>query len=168
MDGLTLRPLSSTDEAAAVAAHRELACEGVVFLHDYDEGMRWDEYLAKLERTRTGSPPPGRVRETFLVAAIDQAIVGRTSIRHELNAFLATVGGHIGYVVRQDYRGHGYATEILRKSLAVAHDAGIRPVLITCDDDNTASARAIERCGGVLESIVSTDDGTTKRRYWIA
>ncbi|MBE1602632.1 putative acetyltransferase [Streptomyces stelliscabiei] len=39
-------------------------------------------------------------------------------------------------------------------------------VLITCDDDNVASARTIERNGGVLEDVRTTDEGI-KRRYWI-
>jgi predicted acetyltransferase len=43
-------------------------------------------------------------------------------------------------------------------------------VLITCDDDNVASARVIEACGGHLERVVpggESDDGTPFRRYWI-
>ncbi len=39
-------------------------------------------------------------------------------------------------------------------------------VLIVCADDNIASARTIERCGGVLEDVRLTDLGLA-RRYWI-
>jgi predicted acetyltransferase len=40
-------------------------------------------------------------------------------------------------------------------------------VLVTCDEANIGSARVIERCGGVLESVVASEDGSTaKRRYW--
>jgi predicted acetyltransferase len=60
------------------------------------------------------------VPATFLVAEVDRALVGRVSIRHELNAFLADVGGHIGYGVRPRYRGRGFATEILRQALVIA------------------------------------------------
>ena len=39
---------------------------------------------------------------------------------------------------------------------------------MTCDEGNVGSAAVIERCGGVYESSVDTDDGTPpKRRYWI-
>jgi len=41
-------------------------------------------------------------------------------------------------------------------------------VLLTCDDTNVASARTIERHGGLLEDI--RDDGAGDnpwRRYWI-
>jgi len=41
-------------------------------------------------------------------------------------------------------------------------------VRITCDDDNIASRRIIERNGGVLESRGWSDrGGTVIRRYWI-
>ena len=43
-------------------------------------------------------------------------------------------------------------------------------VLITCDDENTASARVIEKNGGILENKVlnCTDRGMVlTRRYWI-
>jgi predicted acetyltransferase len=36
------------------------------------------------------------------------------------------------------------------------------------EDDNVASASVIERCGGVLEAVVSAGDGDVPfRRYWI-
>jgi predicted acetyltransferase len=43
---------------------------------------------------------------------------------------------------------------------------GIDRVLITCDDDNIASARTIEGAGGALEDVRDTPLGRT-RRYWI-
>jgi len=38
---------------------------------------------------------------------------------------------------------------------------------VTCDDNNAASRRVIERCGGVLEDVRLTESGGTTRRYWI-
>ena len=76
-------------------------------------------------------------------------------------------GGHIGYAVRPAFRRRGFATEILRQSLEITESLGIRRVLVTCNAVNVASARVIERCGGVLESIVPGEDGSMpKRRYW--
>jgi predicted acetyltransferase len=94
-------------------------------------------------------------------------IVGRASIRHELNERLLVEGGHIGYAVLQEHRRRGYATEILRQSLLVARALGVERVLITCDDDNAGSAAVIERCGGVFHSMSKADDGHAVRRYWI-
>ena len=56
---------------------------------------------------------------------------------------------------------------MLRQSLDVAKAVGLDRVLITCDDDNVASIKLIESCGGVLENLILTDDGTPTRRYWI-
>jgi predicted acetyltransferase len=88
--------------------------------------------------------------------------IGRMSIRHELNAWLAEVGGHIGYDVRRSRRRQGHATAMLAQALVVAGDLGIERALVTCDDDNVASRRVIERNGGVLE-----DERDGKLRYWV-
>jgi predicted acetyltransferase len=91
-----------------------------------------------------------------------QEYIGRMSIRHELNDWLREVGGHIGYDVRRSRRGEGHATAMLREALAVAHDLGIEQALLTCDDDNLASRKVIERNGGVLEDL-----RRGKLRYWV-
>jgi predicted acetyltransferase len=88
--------------------------------------------------------------------------IGRMSIRHELNDWLAEVGGHIGYDVRRSRRGQGHATAMLRAALAVARDLGIDRALLTCDEDNLASRTVIERNGGELE-----DTRGGKLRYWV-
>jgi predicted acetyltransferase len=75
--------------------------------------------------------------------------------------------GHIGYGVLAEHRRRGYATEMLRQSLVVARAVGVDRVLVTCDHDNVGSATVIERCGGVLHSVIDCEDGVPKRRYWI-
>jgi predicted acetyltransferase len=168
---LSLRPLSVADEDVALLACRELAADGFSFLvEDYDPSEAWIAYLARLDRVSRGvSLPEGRVPATFLVAVVDDTIVGRTSIRHALNDFLTTWGGHIGYGVRPAFRRRGYATAILKQSLNVARTLGIEQALVTCYDSNVASAAVIESCGGVLENIVPGLAGEApKRRYWLA
>jgi predicted acetyltransferase len=42
-------------------------------------------------------------------------------------------------------------------------------VLVTCDDENVASARIIETNGGVLENVIDDPAGHGRlRRYWIS
>lgn len=167
---LRLRPLRDADAEAFVAAHRELAeVDGFPFGLAYHEAMPWEAYVRRTRSWPCGvALPEGWVRNTFLVAEVSGTIVGRTSIRHELDDFLVRVGGHIGYCVVPAHRRRGHATEILRQSLVVARAAGVDRVLVTCDEPNVASAATIERCGGVLESVVETGEGPPKRRYWIA
>ncbi len=159
---LGLRRLGPSDEHAFLAAHEVFAAEGFTFGLGYEPGMAWADYLAVLADVEAGVNLDGFVPASFLVAEVAGVIVGRTSVRHRLNAALAVYGGHIGYGVLPAHRGRGYATEILRQSLGVARDHGVGSVLLTCDVDNLASQRVIERCGGRLD----TTDGRN-RRYWI-
>jgi len=64
--------------------------------------------------------------------------------------------------VRPSVRRRGYATLMLRLSLPVAHQLGIDPALITCDDTNVGSRRVIEANGGRL---ASASDGIL--RFWV-
>lgn len=168
MLNLRLRPLRPEDESAFRAGHEAMAAQDFMFGLGYSPDMNFDDYIKQLEDHRAGLNLPERfVPSTFLVAEVDGAIVGRTSIRHRLNEFLLHMGGHIGYGVLPEYRRRGYATEILRQSLTIVRAMGIDRVLVTCDDDNIGSIRAIEACGGRLENVVTNEEGAPRRRYWI-
>jgi predicted acetyltransferase len=167
---LVLRPVRLSDEQEVLDAQRILDEEGFNFFVGYREGMAWAEFVEFLAAQRAGGELPDPwVPATFLLAEVEGAVVGRTSIRHKLNDRLLEIGGHVGYAVLPQHRRRGYATEILRQSLVIARSYGISPVLVTCDEGNVASARTIERCGGVLENVVDNPEGgPPKRRYWIA
>lgn len=166
---LILRPFGPADEAAALAAHAEFEGSGFDFLaFDFDQSLPWEEWTALMESQRRGIDlPENRVRGAFLAADVDGQLVGCASIRFELNESLAARGGHIGYAVIPAYRRQGFATAILTESIKIARDEGVGPLLVACDDDNVGSARVIEKCGGILESIALAEDGTAFRRYWI-
>ena len=161
--------MRTDDEEEALTAHEELKRDGFAFCLGLRPGMPWEEYVALLDAYRRGERlPEDYVPETFLLAFSGATLVGRTSIRHGLNAFLEREGGHIGFGVRPAFRRRGYATEILSQSLVLARSVGIDRVLLTCSDGNEGSAAVIARCGGVLDSVVASQvDGTAVRRYWI-
>ena len=151
-------------------AHRATTPDVPHFLHHYEEGMSLSRYLEDLEEREQGiNLPPNHVPSTFLFAFISDRIVGRVAIRHRLNDFLQRVGGHIGYVVVPEFRRQGHATSILRLALRLAHEKrGLDHVLLTCDDDNIGSIKAIENNGGVLENVIRRAGSyKPKRRYWI-
>jgi predicted acetyltransferase len=164
-----LRPLSARDEHDAIAAHHELAAEGFNLLEAWTPDVPWLAYVERLDRMSKGIDlPEGWVPFTLLTAEVAAELVGTVSIRHRLNEHLSEVGGHIGYAVRPRHRGRGYATEMLRRALAVSTTLGIQEALLTCDDDNLASAAVIERCGGVLTRVVPpAGERKAKRHYWI-
>ncbi len=164
---MKLRPLTLADETQALQAHSELAADNFEFLLGYTDGMAWPDYLQILDNLLTGTNlPEDKVPATFLIAENNGELVGRTSIRHELNDFLFSVGGHIGYGVRPNYRRQGFATEILKQSLTYINQLGITDVLVTCLDDNVGSFEVIQSQGGILENKVEYE-GALWRRYWI-
>ena len=63
-------------------------------------------------------------------------------------------------------RRRGLATWALGQMLGEARALGLDRVLIVCEAGNVASAKTIERQGGVLEEVRATELGTV-RRYWI-
>ena len=72
------------------------------------------------------------------------------------------VGGYPGRV----QRGKGLGTRMIALALGKCRELGIGRVLMCCDSDNFASARTIEKNGGVLENVVD-DGGAPVKRYWI-
>jgi predicted acetyltransferase len=166
---LCLRPFVPADAPAAEAAHEELAADGFTFLLDRDRADGFAAYCELLDRQARGEDDhPHRVPAALLAVEAAGVLVGRVSIRYVLNDHLRHEGGHVGYGIRPAYRGRGYATATL--VLAVDHLKGrdVTEVLVTCDDDNVASAATIVRCGGVLEDVRTRHDGSLVRRYWIA
>ena len=126
----------------------------------------WVERLHH-EADRSVVPAPGRVHATSWWIVEGDTLLGAIQLRHELNDFLLDAGGHIGYGVRPSARRLGHASWALGEALVRAASLGLDRVLVTCDDDNLASQRTIERNGGVLEDVRDTSIGR-KRRYWIA
>jgi predicted acetyltransferase len=80
--------------------------------------------------------------------------MGHVNLRVGSTAYVERYAGHIGYGVREEHRGHGYAARAVRLLLPVARRLGIDPVWITCDPENAASRRTLERAGAVFVEIV--------------
>ena len=177
MGELVLRPLRIDDEEQARAAHAEMRADGFGFLLALREelgggGEPWEHYVERLAAHARGEQLEGRyVPATFLVAEVDGVLVGRGSVRHELNEWLSVWGGHIGYGVRPAYRRRGHATAILRGCLDLARDLGIEEALVTCDVDNAGSEAVIRACGWFpdpeLPLVAAGVDVSAKKRFLV-
>lgn len=164
---LILRPFELSDTEQALVAQQELDADDFDFLLGYSSTRGFDEYLEQLGAHEQGiGLPEGWVRSALLGAFVEGQLVGRTSIRYELTSDLLHVGGHIGYAVRPEFRRRGYAGQILRRSLDVLGARGTEYALVTCAEDNVASAKTIEGGGGVLDDIVQVGQERS-RRYWV-
>ncbi|MGC4858404.1 GNAT family N-acetyltransferase [Micromonospora sp. DT41] len=140
-------------------------------LRPTDEVRTPDGFAAWVARLTDQSDPAtpldeGQVRCTYRWIVEDGRVLGGIALRHELNDFLLRVAGHIGYGIRPSARRRGVATWALGRMLDEARRLGLDRVLVVCVADNLASARTIERQGGVLECGPDTGLGLA-RRYWI-
>jgi len=135
---------------------------------DVETPASFATWTANLRRQSDPSvpPEPGWVHCTYRWIVEADTYLGAIALRHELNDFLLEAGGHIGYSIRPSARRRGLATWALARTLERARTMDMDRVLVTCDPDNTASARTIERSGGQLEDTRDTSDGP-RRRYWI-
>ena len=66
--------------------------------------------------------PEGYVPCTEFFLQDDDEIVGLFRIRHELNDFLREGAGHIGYGIKKEHRGKGYATKGLALTIEKARE----------------------------------------------
>ncbi len=129
--------------------------------------MSFEDYVKTL-LVRETAPPAHFVKDTTYWAVKGDEVVGRISLRHELNEFLAKIGGHIGYIVAPSHRQQGIAIEMLRLVLATPLAKDIGKLLLTCDEGNTASEKTIVKNGGIFESLISAGPGKgNKKRFWI-
>jgi predicted acetyltransferase len=81
-------------------------------------------------------------------------VVGVVRIRHQE----VECAGHIGYDISPDYRNRGYGLQILKLALEKAMKIGIEEVILTCNVDNIASKKIIEKNNGKLLGTIFDEE----------
>ena len=91
----------------------------------------------------------------FKMSRLDRSIeMGRIDLRVGNTHNLIMYGGHIGYRVHAEYRGHHYAARSVRLLIPLARAHNLGTLWITCNPDNWASRRSCELAGLELVEIV--------------
>ncbi|MEU3557598.1 GNAT family N-acetyltransferase [Streptomyces fragilis] len=159
--------------AAWLRAHREWGPgphEDGFGLEPTDEVESPAGFAAWLARMAEESFPGGGPGEAARPVCVyrwiveDGQVLGGIALRHGHDDHIMQFG-HIGYGIRPSARRRGLAGWALGRMLGEAWKLGMDRVLLVCERDNLASARTIERIGGVFEGMGETEDGPV-RRYW--
>ena len=149
------------DMAADFASHAE--SRYVPASQDFDGFLR---QIASDEQERVLAP--GRVPSSQFWLVSDGRLLGCSRLRHSLTPDLTYEGGHVGYDIRPSARGRGFGTTLLSLTKQRAAAMGIARLRITCDVDNKASIRVIEKNGGILDAVVpSRMRDKMIRQYWV-
>ncbi|RKJ40329.1 GNAT family N-acetyltransferase [Acutalibacter sp. 1XD8-33] len=128
------------------------------------KGASFERWLERTIAWRFAVPKPTYAKSTLYILDSPQGrSAGAIDLRHYLTERLLSGGGNIGYGIRPSLRGKHYAPYMLGLGMEKIKELGLEKALVCCDENNPASARTIEDCGGKLESIVES-----LRRYWIA
>lgn len=91
-------------------------------------------------------------------------VVGVVRIRHQD----VECAGHIGYDISPDYRNRGYGFQILKLALEKTINIGIEEVILTCNINNSASKKIIEKNGGkFLGTVYDEEESETLYKYSI-
>ena len=149
------------DMAADFAAHGESRYVGAS--REFEDFLR---RIASEEHERVLAP--GRVPGSQYWLVSDRRLLGCSRLRYWLTPELAYEGGHVGYDIRPSARGCGFGTILLSLTKQRAAAMGIARLRITCDVDNSASIRVIEKNGGILDAVVpSRRRDKMIRQYWV-
>ena len=113
-----------------------------------------DELELVLVETTPGDPS----REWLPAYVFEMRVGGRKAgglnLRIGNTHNIVMYGGHIGYGVEPEHRGHHCAERACRLILPLAKAHGLDPIWITCNPDNIPSRRTCERLGAELVEIV--------------
>jgi predicted acetyltransferase len=128
---------------------------------------RFEEMVQAIHEIEIGNGER-EVQESFYFLGKEKdRILGAVTIRHSLTERMFNTEGHIGAGIRPSARRKGYATKILELALDKMRALDIPNALVTCNEDNIGSEKAIIKNGGVRNDDFLESHGNIVKRYWI-
>ena len=137
------------------------------------ETLSYGQVTIRFDRIVPGEPSRGFVPYYhFRILIADGQEVGHINFRVGDTEHVRVCAGHIGFEILESFRGHGYALQACQAIAPFVHSI-YDAVTITCDPDNLASSRIIERLGASFIDEVSVPPhdphyhrgSRSKRRY---
>ncbi len=159
--GIELRKMNFEDEYAQWEYVTNLPEDENGLTNEFN-GVSFEDYkksvLPKLmSYEHPTNMPDWFVPETYYYLWADGVLVGEFRIRHHLTEALKNGSGHIGYSIAKQYRGKGYATIGLKKTLELARRiVPEQEIYLRVNKDNIASLKVMEKNGG---KVVGEDSG---------
>lgn len=129
-------------------------------------GLNYDDYLQWLIKSDNISNGIGledwMVPQNIYWLYIDGKPVGMGKLRIRLTDSLRADGGHCGYGIVSSQRNKGYGKILLKMIIKKAKELRIESILLTIENENTASIKTAISNGGVVEKV------TDKKHYiWV-
>ncbi|MEQ1824177.1 MAG: GNAT family N-acetyltransferase [Fimbriimonadaceae bacterium] len=123
-------------------------------LPDAPNNLAFGEISLRFDRLFPAFPEQGLVPYYhFKVVNQHEMVVGHVNLRVGDTDHITQIAGHIGYTIIERFRGNGYAYQGCM-ALAPFAKTLFEHVIITCNPDNWASIKTIERLGArYLETI---------------
>jgi predicted acetyltransferase len=128
--------------------------------------VNFHDYLTVLHNFSEGNDLlPGEVQTSSFWLIAKNDVVGVVRIRRqEIES-----AGHIGYDISPEYRNRGYGYQILKLALEEAAKIGIEEVILTCNIENIASKKIIEKHNGqLLGTILDEEENEYLSKYSIS
>lgn len=114
----------------------------------------------KLQKVTEAVPERGWARAEFYDMLVDGEVVGTIQLRLGDTDHIRLYGGHVGYNVKPEHRGHSYASQALRELRPIARQHGFEEISITCRPDNAASCRTLEKAGASYQGTYAVPPDT--------
>ena len=125
--------------------------------------LKNDEIELIVDRLSDGNPERNWVPAYhFHICDLDGTIMGACDLRIGYTDGLY-YGGHIGYSIHEEYRGHHYAAKACKLLFSFAQKHGMDYLYITCNPDNWPSRKTLEYLQGEFLGVAELPEDNDMR-----